>query len=457
MDDNGLRPTRSSVTRLHTWLAETTFSGLPVDVQRIATRCLLDLSGTAAAGATTQLSHIIRDHAVEQFSAGPSGPSARILFDGRIASPTGSALAGGMTIDSIDSHDGHVLTKGHAGAALLPGLLALIDASGRPITGHELLTLLALGYEVAIRAGISLHSTAPDYHTSGAWNALGVVAMAGRLWGLDENRLRHALGIAEYHGPRSQMMRCIDHPTMLKDGSGWGAMTGVSGAYLAASGFTGAPALTVEEDDVRGIWDDLGERWRILEMYFKPYPVCRWGQPAIEAALQVRREHGIAPEEIAAIEVFTFHEATRLDQHEPTTTEEAQYSLPFPVAVALVRGGLVPSDITEEALADETVIAISRKTRLVDDPELSARFPAERFARVRVELRDGTVVESATLPARGDAQSPLTDAEITAKFHALADGPLGSRAHRIEELISAVPNGDDAAPILDALLSPLEQ
>ena len=135
---------------------------------------------------------------------------------------------------------------------------------------------------------------------------------------------------------------------MLKDGSGWGAMTGVSAAYLAGDGFTGAPALTVEDDAVREIWDDLGERWRILEKYFKPYPVCRWAQPAIEAALDVRRAHALAPEDIGAIEVFTFHEATRLDQHEPATTEEAQYSLPFPVAAALVRGGLVPEDIAGE-------------------------------------------------------------------------------------------------------------
>ncbi len=423
----------------------------------MARRCLLDLSGTAAAGATTQLSRIIRDHAVEQFGAGPGAPSARMLFDGRSVSPTGAALAGGMTVDSVDSHDGHVLTKGHAGAAVLPGLLGLVDASNRPITGSELLTLLVVGYEVAIRAGIALHATVPDYHTSGAWNALGIVAVAARLWSLDEDRLRHALGIAEYHGPRSQMMRCIDHPTMLKDGSGWGAMTGVSSAYLAASGFTGAPALTVEQEEVREIWDDLGERWRILEMYFKPYPVCRWGQPAIEAAMQVRLEHGLAPKEIAAIDVFTFHEATRLDQPEPATTEEAQYSLPFPVAAALVRGRLVPSDIVGGALTDEAVVALSRKIRLVDDPELSARFPAERFARVRVELQDGTVLESQTLPARGDAETPLADTEITMKFHALADGPLGPRADGIEELISALPDADDADTILDALLSPLAQ
>src|SRR3546814_7985834 len=84
-----------------------------------------------------------------------------------------------------------------------------------------------MGYEVATRAGIVLHGSVSDYHTSGAWNALGVAAVASRLLGLDRERTRHAIGIAEYHGPRSQMMRCIDHPTMLKDGSGWGAFAGV--------------------------------------------------------------------------------------------------------------------------------------------------------------------------------------------------------------------------------------
>ena len=102
---------------------------------------------------------------------------------------------------------------------------------------------------------------------------------------LDEEATRHALGIAEYHGPRSQMMRCIDHPTMVKDGSGWGALAGVSAAYLAAEGFTGAPAVLV--DDHPEIWGSLGARWAIMEQYLKPYPVCRWAQPAVEAVRSV--------------------------------------------------------------------------------------------------------------------------------------------------------------------------
>ena len=88
--------------------------------------------------------------------------------------------------------------------------------------------------------------------------------------------LRQAFGIAEYHGPRSQMMREIDNPTMLHDGSGVGAMTGVSAALLAQRGFAGAPALTVEDPAVAEHWQDLGRFWTIEKNYIKPYPVCRW-------------------------------------------------------------------------------------------------------------------------------------------------------------------------------------
>ena len=90
--------------------------------------------------------------------------------------------------------------------------------------GAGFLATLLTGYEIACRAGRALHGTTSDYHTSGAWGAVSSAGLYARLMGLDRGRTREALGIAEYHGPRSQMMRCIDHPTMVKDGSGWGAM-----------------------------------------------------------------------------------------------------------------------------------------------------------------------------------------------------------------------------------------
>ncbi|MDY7041544.1 MAG: MmgE/PrpD family protein, partial [Chloroflexota bacterium] len=229
------------------FIHEMSWDRLPENVRGQGRRCLLDVLGTAVGGRHTNLSRIVHDFAASVYG----GRGAHLWLDGREVSPPGAALANGMTIDSLDIHDGYALVKGHAGAALVPAVLATLSLShGAQITGRELLTTLVIGYEIALRAGLALHATACDYHTSGAWNALGCAATTARRLGLDAEQTRHALGIAEYHGPRSQMMRCIDYPTMLKDGSGWGTMTGVSAGLLAGRDFTGAPALTVESPEV---------------------------------------------------------------------------------------------------------------------------------------------------------------------------------------------------------------
>jgi 2-methylcitrate dehydratase PrpD len=424
------------------------FDDLPEAVVAQAKRCLLDLVGVAAAGLSTDLSRVARAHAVRHMGAGAAG--ARILLDGRRASPAGAAFAGASTIDAFDAHDGHPLTKGHAGVAVLPALLAVADAEGVS-GGREFLTSLVVGYEVAIRAGIALHGSVPDYHTSGAWNALGCAAVAGRLLGLSPEATRHALGVAEYHGPRSQMMRCIDHPTMLKDGSGWGAFAGVSAAYLAEDGFTGAPAITVEASEQAELWSDLGRRWRILELYFKPHPVCRWAQPAIAAALALMKRAGIDADRIRAIEVETFAAAARLGAKPPASTEEAQYALGFPVAAALARGSLRSEDIAGEALRDATVLRLLDRITVAERPEFTSRFPVGRIAVVRLPLHDGSVLVSEPTRARGDADAPLSDDELREKFELLADALSPRRRAAIAEAIEAL----DRNARLEADLLPL--
>ena len=408
------------------------FADLPDAVVTHARRCLIDLIGTAAGGYTTEVSRIIRAHAVRQFASG-AGNGARLLFDGRRVSPAGAALAGGLMIDSLDCHDGHVLLKGHVGVAVLPALLALVD-SGYTVDEQEFMTCLVIGYEIATRAGIALHSTVCDFHSSGAWNTLACAALGARLLKLDAEQTRQALGIAEYHGPRGQIMRVVDHPTMVKDGSGWGAMAGVSAAFLAADGFTGAPALTVEAEGVAHIWSDLGERWRIHEQYFKAYPVCRWAQPAIEAVLSLQRQHHLDADSIKYIEVKTFHEGTRLSTRCPTSSDEAQYSLPFPVAAILVRGQLGAAEVTGSALYDPAILRLSANMVLIEDDSYNARFPAERWAHVTVVLNDGSRLTSDPAVARGNPENPLSSAEILEKYHRLAEPVLGKdRTARLKD------------------------
>jgi 2-methylcitrate dehydratase PrpD len=271
---------------------------------------------------------------------------------------------------------------------------------------------------------------------------------------MDAAQTREALGIAEYHGPRSQMMRCIDFPTMVKDGSGWGAMTGVSAALLAADGFTGAPALVVESDQVADLWADLGQRWRLLEMYFKPYPVCRWAQPAVEAALGLVREHGVKADAIATIEVASFHEAIRLAARTPMTTEEAQYSLPFPVAAAVVRGRLAAGEIMEGAFADLEIRRLSGSMVLRERDDLNTRFPASRYAQVTFVMRDGRRLASEDTTTRGDPSTPLPADTLSEKFRALVDPVLGSvRREKIEAAVDALVEPAASATGLSDLLT----
>ena len=220
-------------------------SRIPAEARHFASLLLLDTLGVAAAAHTMEPARIARDAALRLYGAGPQGPAAKMLFDARSASVPGALFAAAAQIDNLDAHDGYNPSKGHTGVVAVPALLAFAQTVA-PLRPEEALAALVIGYEVGARAAIALHMTVSDYHSSGAWNALAVAALGGRLRRLGADRMREALGIAEYYGPRSQMMRVIDHPTMLHDGSAFGALAGASAVFLAEAGYTGAPAITVE-------------------------------------------------------------------------------------------------------------------------------------------------------------------------------------------------------------------
>jgi 2-methylcitrate dehydratase PrpD len=422
------------------------WQALSPQVQQQVRLALLDTLGIAAGGLSTRLSGIIRDHATAMF-----GGPRQMLFDGRAVSPAGLALAAGMTIDSLDGHDGYNPAKGHVAAPMIPAALAMAPHGGAD--GRDFLTALVLGYELGCRTAVAQHGTVPDYHTSGSWGAVAAAAAGARLMHLTQDQTRHALGIAEYHGPRSQMMRCIDYPTMLKDGAGWGAMTGTSAVFLAQSGFTGAPAITVEQ--APEYWSDLGQRWLILEQYFKPYPVCRWAQAPIEGVLALARKHNLTSDQVERIEIETFHESVRLATSRPHNTEEAQYSTSFPCAVALVRGGVKPQDIADDALEDPEILRLSASLVMKESDRANASFPKLREARTTLVLKNGQFLQGDYMNPRWTHTEPPSEDELRQKFHELADPVLGlARANAIETAIEALPDTPLSA-LSDHLFQPI--
>lgn len=424
----------------------------PPEAMEAAAHLMLDTLGIAIAAGPMEAGRIARDVAEVLYGAGGDDPGARMLFDGRRVSLAGAAYAAATQTDNLDGHDGYNPTKGHIGVVAIPALAALAETLP-DLTGPEALAAVITGYEISGRAGMALHATVSDYHTSGAWNALGVAAMGARLRGLSDDQLRQALGIAEYHGPRSQMMREIDNPTMLHDGSGWGALAGMSAVVLAGRGFTGAPAITLEAEDAAPFWADLGDFWQTCHQYIKPYPICRWAHASIDAVRAICLEHGLRAADIARIEARSFHQAARLFAGMPDTTSKAQYSLAFAIATMVAHGRIGVEHISDDGLADPAVAAIMPRIAVAEDARHNARFPAGRWADVTMTLTDGRVLASGDVHARGGPEAPFSRADIVEKYMSFAAPVLGdARAAAIRDRVLELGKPDSRFSGLAALL-----
>lgn len=427
-----LKEPSPAFARVADFVAALSFERLPEPVANLVVLLVLDLIGVAAAAARMPAARIAYDHAVAHWAAGPGAPSARLLFDGRRASLPGAAFALAAALDNLDAHDGWQPSKGHAGAAIFPALVALAD-SAPTLSGQEALATMVVGYEIAYRAAAAVHATTADYHTSGAWNALGCAAITARVRGLDRERFRHALGIAEFHAPRSQMLREIANPSMLHDGTAWGAPAGVAAAMLAEAGFQGAPAALVEFDDAAFAWRDLGERWLTIEQYIKHYPVCRWAHPPIDAALMLRARHAIDPARVARIEIDTFRYAAALWNDVPPSSPVAQYALAWPVAAGLARGRVGIDEVLEASFADPAIVRLTRATVVRINEECERAYPARRLGGVTIELDSGQRFASGLCEASGGPVPRATEVEVVHKFRAFAGPAIGDeRAADIE-------------------------
>ncbi len=421
---------------------------LPAEVRSQAIRCMLDLCGAAVAGSRTKAAQSAATYALYSHGNGRS----TIIGTDASSTPVGAALANGFAASALDIDDGYRPVKRHPGAVIFPAVLAAAEEVRS--SGAGCLTALVVGYEVAMRAGRILHLLYDSYHGSGAWAPVGAAAGVARQLGCDAEQTWHALGIAEFHAAMTPEMRSVEHPSMLKDGIGWGAMVGIASGQLAARGFTGIPALFDASPAGEQLTGSLGDEYLILDLYFKPYACCRWAQPAIEGALSAARQIGVAPTDVARVRVHTFKAATHLLCAAPRTTEEAQFSLPWPVACALIDGVVGPEQVSGESITDPARRRMAARVEVVVDAELEEAFPEKALAWVEVETIDGSRARSGILAARGDPDAPLHDGELTKKFRDLTDPLLGpERAGKLASAVQGLAESPDLSE-MTSLLGP---
>ena len=396
------------------------WQGLPLKVQHQTKRCFLDTLGALLAGAQTPVGRMMAQTAADHFG----GSDATILVDGRKVSAAGAALANGFAGNALDIDDGYRMTKGHPGACALPPVLAAAEMDPQ-CSGEQFLTGLLVAYEVGIRAGLIRHATYETYHSSGSWGAIAGAAAFGRMMGLTRDQLFHAMGCAEYHAPIAPMMKGIDTPSMGKDSIGWGCMVGVLSACMARNGFTGITPLFDDSPDANWV-ENLGHSWEILNLYFKPYAACRWGQPAVAGALAIIRENRIDPDQIESIRVRTFAAAARLPNVHPKTTEDAQYNLAFPVAAAILDGEVGPAQVLPPRLKDRRLLRLLDRVTTDVSPAFDDAFPGKTIAEVSITITSGDTYRSGPIEAIWEPPDSLpSDQALEKKFFWLASPVVG--------------------------------
>ncbi len=434
------------------FVAHITWDALPEPVRRKAWMCLVDNLGATLAGTLTRVSQIAAEWAARR----PAEPDnvATILLHGQRVPVAAAAFANGCAANGIDIDDSARYAYGHAGAQIFPTALAVAEALR--LDGAQMLTAMAVGYEVAHRVGRCWHDHHDVYQACGSWGAVACAAVAAHLMALSPEQVQHALGIAEYHAPNLPMMRDVDHPAMVKHGIGWGAMTGVVAAELAAGGFTGIPSILGFEE--YHLWvEDIGQDYLMVEgvaWKSQGYACCGWAHAATEGARRLVQEHDIDLDDIAQIQVEAFHETARLGTRLPATTEEAQFNVAWPLAAMLVDGQVGPAQMLGRRLNDPHIRALAQKVHVIESEELNELCrlfeqgdPHGRFASiVTIKCQDGRMYHSGMVDGGLRFPQPGWDEDVMEKkFRWLAEYVL--EPARVDAVIDLLQSWDSVSHV----------
>jgi len=444
-----------------------TYDDFPSATVHQAKRSILDYLGATIRGVQTNPGKIGTTLA-ERFG-GPS--ESTIVGSGKKVACSNAALANGIMGHAVQIDDGHRYAQAHPATAIMPAAVATGERQNS--SGQDLIAATILGYEAFIRIGIAINPSHNDrgFHSTGTLGAFGSTVAAGILLRLDKKQMVDALGSAG--SLASGLMEYISDGSMSKYLiPGNAAKNGVLAALLAQEGFTG-PHLVFEgrkgffraasdKYDLTAVTKNLpktvlgvSHQYKIMECYFKPYPVCGHITPTVDSIWKLTREKPVEQEDIAKVTIRTY--ALALDESDdpsPKTTTGATVSLQYAAAAALIHGRLTPDEFTERKLHDPKIRELMKRIEVTVDPELDKLAPAKRCSIVELTTKDGTTRSARVDSPKGEPESPLTDSEVKAKFYSLATPVLGrERCERIETTVNSL---EDLSSVRDlgALFAP---
>lgn len=450
----------------------TGFADLPPDVVRMAKRQVTDTIGIALAGRDADGVAELRELTLE-FGGRPEA----LLWGTRSRAPVQDAARVNATmahaLDFDDTYEPAVL---HPAVITVPIALTVADFRSAQVTGKELITTVALGVDIACRLARSGRPGVPGFetgwHNTTLYGYLAATMVAGRLLGLAEADLVSALGIA-YHQTGGNSQAHLEGALTKRMGPGFAAYAGVLAARLAQRGVRGAAAVL---EGRRGLFRQyfggdysrelllggLGREFLGAEVSFKPWPACRGAHTAVDAALSLAQEDCTNAGHIERITIWNAPAEYSLladpleRKRRPETVVDAQFSVPWVVAAALVDHAVTLSHLTPDALQRGDLLALTARTTTAQDASLARPDGGPGAARVELALRDGRVVSRTCTHASGGPDRPMSDEQLRAKFLGCAQtaGVSDADASGIMRRLEDLEDAPDVTQLMRAMESP---
>jgi len=436
------------VTRsLAAWAVKSRKEDVPPAIRREALRTVLNWTGCAVGGSR----HETVDHAIRALKPFSGPEQASVLGRKDRLDIVTASLMNGISSHVFDFDDTDLRTIVHPAGPVAPALLALSE--WRPLSGAEFLHALIVGVEVECRIANAVYPQHYDvgWHITGTVGPFGAAAAAGRVLGLSEQQMGWALGLAAAQpvGLREMFgtMTKSFHP-------GRASQNGLTAALLAAQNFTssdqaieasrGWANVLSTSRNYHEITDGLGEKYQIAFNSYKPFPCGVVIHPAIDGALQLRTDHGLAADSIERVELRVHPLVLELTgKKAPQTGLEGKFSVYHAVSAAMIYGRVGEQEFSDRAVRDPHVIALRERVSATVD-----RTVAEDQVRIAVTLRDGRRLEKFVEHAVGSSKNPLPDAQIEAKVRRLAEGVLpGERVQRVIDFCWQLERAKDAGEL----------
>ncbi len=443
------------------------YEDLPAAAVEAAKKEVLDSLATALGGSgkagIKELVDMVKEWGGEK-------QSTIIAYGIKCPAPSAAQVNGTM-IHALDYDDGHQAALVHTGCITVSTAFAVAERTGK-VSGKELITAIALGGDFMARLGLAGRpgktALSSGWHPTTLLGHFGAAAIAGRIMGLDEDKMTNALGLA-YHQAGGAGSGVSDGALAKRMGPGFAAKAGITAALMAERGITG------ERDPLEGktglfntymggdydpeiLTADLGKRFEGVNIGDKPYPCCGLIHACIDAALALKSKHDIHIEQIKEIiayggqSIYDLSQPPEVKRH-PRTIIDAQFSVPWVVATAIVKGKVTVDDFTDAAIKRREILQISGKVggKLVPEMDRHGVGPGG----VIIKMKDGAEYKEEVEHCLGSVERPMTFNDITKKFRECAAGsrkPLPKETiDKVIAMVGRLEKLDDAATIIRLL------